>query len=69
MSKRNETVATAKFDSQLNEFAVALEETLATITKMAQTISSELAKGNIKLALANATPYLDMFGHMIIGWK
>ncbi len=58
-----------KSDPDLKEFASLLEDAVAVVGKTTAAVGAEMAKGNVNLALANATSYLDMFGHMVIGWK
>jgi hypothetical protein len=67
--KISETIDEAQANEKLAEFAKTLEASLAIISKTTQKVGQELAAGNVNLALANATLYLDMFGHMIIGWQ
>ncbi len=67
--KISDTINAAQSIDKLAEFAKTLETSLAIISRATQKVGNEMAAGKINLALANATLYLDMFGHMIIGWQ
>lgn len=62
-----ETIASAKTHDDLAFLATTLEselqQTLATTRKLAAEMHN-----SPRLALANATLYLDMFGHVVIAW-
>lgn len=67
--KITDVIERTKSDPLLGEFALLLENAVAVVGQTTTAVGAEMAKGNVNLALANATCYLDMFGHMIIGWK
>ena len=62
-----ETVAAARGDERLRGHAAALETHLADTVELTRALGAALAK-DTRLALANATTYLDMFGHVVIAW-
>ncbi|MEH6402585.1 MAG: acyl-CoA dehydrogenase [Sneathiella sp.] len=62
------TVAARQFD-QFTEFSDALDASLSKVAVVTQSVAKEMMQGNVKLALANATTYLDMLGHVVIAWK
>nr|WP_199899353.1 acyl-CoA dehydrogenase C-terminal domain-containing protein [Sneathiella glossodoripedis] len=66
--KITETIEQANKYDKLSEFAATLKNSLDTIIETTLKVGKELEKGHVNLALANATLYLDMFGHMVIGW-
>jgi len=67
--KISEVTSAAREFEQLAEFSSALDNAVAKIAAVTQSVAKEMMKGNVKLALANATTYLDMFGHVVIAWK
>jgi hypothetical protein len=52
-------------DADLAEWAAALEEAVARIVR---TTRSLYAAGDMERALANATVYLEAFGHVVVAW-
>ncbi|MBE7638512.1 acyl-CoA dehydrogenase [Sneathiella sp. P13V-1] len=68
-SKILETTTEAKSNPKLQEFADQLEKSLHRIGEVTQTVGASMMKGEVNKSLANATIYLDMFGHAIIGWQ
>ncbi len=46
-----------------------LEQLLARLTEVTQTLLGDLMAGKINLALANSALYLKVFGHAVIGWR
>lgn len=62
-----ETVAEASSIAALSPQASDLAAHLAETVALTRTLARELAKDPRK-ALANATIYLDMFGHVVIAW-
>jgi len=62
-----ETVAEAKGDARLAGHAADLAAHLDETVALTRQLATELAR-NPRLALANATIYLDMFGHVVIAW-
>ncbi|OUR77861.1 acyl-CoA dehydrogenase [Alphaproteobacteria bacterium 46_93_T64] len=68
-SKINQTADQARSSKNLVEFSNLLQGALGKVIEVTQLIGTELQKGNVNTALANATLYLDMFGHVVIAWK
>ncbi len=68
-SKIQETISIASEDPTLSEFASALEAATNRIGKVTMSVGANLMKGEVNLSLANATIYLDMFGHVILAWQ
>lgn len=62
-----ETVAAASTDKRLSGHAADLAAHLSETIALTRQLAAELAR-NPRLALANATIYLDMFGHVVIAW-
>ncbi|MEM6289693.1 MAG: acyl-CoA dehydrogenase [Myxococcota bacterium] len=52
----------------LSEICTALEAALQRVAGVTQTLGAAAAGGKIRLFLANATEYLHMLGHVVIGW-
>jgi len=67
--KISETTASARKTDRLAEFADSLDQAAKKIVDVTQSIGAVMQQGKVNLALANATLYLDMFGHMVIAWK
>jgi butyryl-CoA dehydrogenase len=59
------TVHRASARAELRTFSVALEEALR---RLRDATSAAWATANPDEALANATPYLQAFGHVIVAW-
>jgi alkylation response protein AidB-like acyl-CoA dehydrogenase len=62
-----ETVAAALTDTRLSGHAADLAAHLSETIALTRQLAAELAR-NPRRALANATIYLDMFGHVVIAW-
>lgn len=67
--KISEATSAARQYGELIEFSDALDSCLLRIAAVTQSIAGEMMQGRVNLALANATTYLDMFGHVVIAWK
>ena len=61
----NDTIARAGQDAELSGHATALA---AALQKLGAATKSAWATGVPAEALANATPYLQAFGHVVLGW-
>ncbi|WP_413043012.1 acyl-CoA dehydrogenase [Pseudomonas sp. YJ42] len=46
-----------------------LEQLMARLTEVTQTLLGDLMTGKVNLALANSALYLKVFGHAVIGWR
>jgi len=65
LHEMNNTLMQASSDSDLSSFASQLDESLKQLQSTIQTV---LSCDNKELALANATPFLDAMGHIVIAW-
>ncbi len=65
--KITDTIAAARGNQQTTEFAAPLEQALATLDEVTGALLAALQE-NLDLGLANATLYLDVFGHTVVGW-
>src|SRR5437870_2142298 len=63
-----ETVNTAADDAALAEFATALQAAQARAADVTVKLGQTALQGQVERALANATIYLDMLGHIVIAW-
>ncbi len=61
------TIAVARAEEDLNAIAGTLETHLQGTVATTRRLATEM-QNNPRLALANATLYLDMFGHLVIAW-
>lgn len=68
MGRVEATIGEARQESRLVESAEQLEQAMTAITEATCVINGEKADGNKEKALANATLYLDAFGHVVVGW-
>jgi len=62
------TLAEAAGVPQLAEEAHALAEAIGAIEQATAALLAIRAGGELNRALANATVYLDAFGHVVLGW-
>lgn len=62
------TLAEAAPVAALAEYRAALTAAIAEITDVTAALTALRDSGEVNLALANATPYLDAFGHVVLGW-
>jgi butyryl-CoA dehydrogenase len=53
---------------ELAEHSVALREAVAELATTTQVLAARLTGGEPRLALANASLYLNLFGHVLIAW-
>ena len=65
VAEMRETVATASEDTALRADAAELA---GTIEALEAATSAALGCQDLELGTANATPYLDAFGHVVVGW-
>jgi butyryl-CoA dehydrogenase len=52
----------------LDEFADRLDHASETVIKTSMTLGGAAMQGNVRLFLANSSEYLEMFGHLVVGW-
>ncbi len=67
-SRINETIALAREEQQLADYAAALSTALSDIGNTTQVLIGAMAK-DPERALANATIYLDSLGHVVVAWR
>jgi butyryl-CoA dehydrogenase len=53
---------------ELREYSKSLVDALASAVQTTDTLTACLARGEIRLGLANATHYLGLMGHLCIAW-
>jgi len=63
-----QTCAQAADVDALKNVAPLLQRALQAIEQATAAVVDALTKGNVELALANASLYLDAFGHVVVGW-
>jgi butyryl-CoA dehydrogenase len=63
------TIVTAQADATLAEYAAALTAAMQRIQTVTAHLGSAAAKGQMELAMANSSAYLDLFGHTVIAWQ
>ena len=70
LGKMQASIAGAKAggDAALGEHAEALAKAIEAATKTTLTLGATAAQGKVDLFLANAHLYLEMLGHIVIGW-
>ena len=61
-------IALASKIETLKQYADQLAEALHLVGKTTQVLIMQMQAGNIRLSLANAAYYLNMMGHVCIGW-
>jgi alkylation response protein AidB-like acyl-CoA dehydrogenase len=61
-------IAAAKAHQRLETMATMLMHALARATQCTERLSAAMQKGQVRLALANASYYLNMLGHISIAW-
>ena len=62
------TATDASAVAGLQEFSGGLLEAAATIEETTQMLAARMAKGEVRLALANASLYLTLVGHAFVAW-
>jgi butyryl-CoA dehydrogenase len=68
LSHINETLESAGKDSELTEYVTSLRNALDAAGRTTLTLTGAMMKGQIPQAMANASYYLDMLGHIVIAW-
>jgi len=63
-----ETITAASAIESLAHHAVQLRDALMQIEQTTYAVFGAMQKGDVDLALANATAYLDAFGHVVVAW-
>lgn len=62
------SIATAHELDSVSEYADTLEKYLNLLLKITQTMQQQIPNKGLDAYLANATLYLDAFGHVVVGW-
>ena len=68
LGEYQKTLSEAKPHAELAEYRAALSAAIATITDTTAALDALRESGEVNRALANATLYLDAFGHVVMGW-
>ncbi|MBS8240207.1 acyl-CoA dehydrogenase [Marinobacter lipolyticus] len=68
MDRIEATIAEARRNERLASCADQLDRAVQAMTKATAAINAEKASGNVEKALANASLYLEAFGHTVVGW-
>lgn len=53
----------------LTEHAIALSHCAASVAKTTGVLGAAMARGEVRLALSNASRYLGLVGHLAIAWS
>jgi hypothetical protein len=61
-------VSEAKQIAMLSQLAVKLEQTISAMAELAMFMGTTAMSGQVKQAFANASPFLDITGDVIMGW-
>jgi alkylation response protein AidB-like acyl-CoA dehydrogenase len=62
------SVARHRGPADLDELCDGLDAAVALVAEVSGVLGMAAAKGQVRLCLANATEYLHMVGHVVIGW-
>lgn len=68
MDRIEATIAEARRNERLGPCAHQLDRAVQAMTQATAAINAEKASGNVEKALANASLYLEAFGHTVVGW-
>jgi len=68
LQRISDTVAEAVLHRLLAGSAMQLRDSLKKIEQTTFAVFGAMQKGKVDLALANATAYLDAFGHVVVAW-
>lgn len=68
MDRIEATIAEARRNERLRPCADQLDRAVYAMTKATAAINAQKASGNVEKALANASLYLEAFGHTVVGW-
>ncbi|MEE4680071.1 acyl-CoA dehydrogenase [Pseudomonas alliivorans] len=64
-----DTAQRASAHSQLDHLRQPLEQLVSALQGVTVGLLTDLAQGNVNVALANSALYLKAFGHTVIGWR
>ena len=62
------TIESAKPFPELEAYCLQLEKALALLDKTTRDMGKQLAEKGPDVALANASQYLSLFGHVVVAW-
>jgi len=68
LEEYHKTLAESADVPELAEYHAALTAAIHTISETTAALDALRASGDVNRALANATLYLDAFGHVVMGW-
>jgi len=68
MAQISATIAQAKSHEQLVDDATTLEKTLGIVVQTTMSLGAVAMANDVERYLANASVYLEMTGHLVIGW-
>ncbi len=68
MGRIRSTMDRAAAREELGAEVEALGRALGAVSRATKAVGGALGRGEVRQALANATPYLDLFGHVIVAW-
>jgi butyryl-CoA dehydrogenase len=68
LEEYHKTLAEAAPHRELAEYHASLSAAITTITDTTAALDALRESGDVNRALANATLYLDAFGHVVLGW-
>ena len=68
LAEYQQTLQQAAPYAQLGEYGAALQAAITTLTATTAALDALRASGDVNRALANATLYLDAFGHVVLAW-
>ena len=68
LAEYQKTLAIAAEVRELGEYHAALSAAVAVITETTAALDALRVSGDVNRALANATMYLDAFGHVVLAW-
>lgn len=63
-----EQVRNPDLPEEVQEWGVALKDTVARAAETTKSLLAKLAEGGVDLALANSSVYLEMLGHVVVAW-
>jgi len=68
LDKMNDTVAAASNISELSSYAEALDKSIAAFQEITKQLLAQSTSEDAYLAYSWATPYLEIFGDIVLGW-
>ncbi|SFL98311.1 acyl-CoA dehydrogenase [Marinobacter zhejiangensis] len=68
LGRIEDCIAEGRADTRLAPCAEQLADALQTLDRATGVVNSAKARGEVEPALANASLYLEAFGHLVVGW-